>query len=98
MTLRRGFHIEKGERILVVDDVMTRGGSVSDVLQAVAVAGGVAVGIGVVMDRSGGDLKWNVPLRSLAKLEAVTHSAEECPLCREKMPLVKPGSRERIED
>jgi orotate phosphoribosyltransferase len=98
MTLRRGFHIDKGERVLVVDDVMTRGGSVREVLGAVSIAGGSVVGIGVVVDRSGGNLRWDVPLRSLAQLDAVTHQADDCPLCGEKLPLVKPGSRKSIED
>lgn len=95
MRLRRGFRIEEGERALVVDDVMTRGGSVGETLAVVRERGGRVVGIAVVVDRSGGDVRWPVPLRSLARLQAVTYRPEECPLCRDKMPLVKPGSRER---
>jgi orotate phosphoribosyltransferase len=93
MHLRRGFRIEPGERVLAVDDVMTRGGSVSEILRVVQESAGRAVGIAVVVDRSGGDLNWQVPLRSLLRMEAVTYPPKGCPLCREKRPLVKPGSR-----
>jgi orotate phosphoribosyltransferase len=95
MCLRRGFRIEPGERVLVVDDVMTRGGSVGETLDAVRDSAGQAVGIAVVVDRSGGDLRWDVPLRSLMRIEAVTYPPEDCPLCRDGMPLVKPGSRKQ---
>lgn len=93
MHLRRGFRIEPGERVLVVDDVMTRGGSVSEILRVVQESAGRAAGIAVVVDRSGRDLRWQVPVRSLLRMEAVTYPPEDCPLCREKRPLVKPGSR-----
>jgi len=95
MRLRRGFRIEPGERVLVVDDVMTRGGSVRETLRVVQESPGRAVGIAVVVDRSGGDLGWEVDLRSLMRTEAVTYPPEQCPLCREKLPLVKPGSRKQ---
>jgi orotate phosphoribosyltransferase len=95
MRLRRGFRIEPGERVLVADDVMTRGGSVRETLEAVRRSAGQAVGIAVVVDRSGGDLDWAVPLRSLIRMEAVTYSPQDCPLCRDGRPVVKPGSRRR---
>jgi orotate phosphoribosyltransferase len=95
MRLRRGFGIRTGERILVVDDVMTRGGSVGEVLQAVGTAGAEVAGIVVVVDRSGGEVHWDVPLRSLLQIQAINYPPEECPLCRQQVPLVKPGSREQ---
>jgi len=95
MRLRRDFRIRPGERVLVVDDVMTRGGSVGETLQVVRSSAGEAVGIAVVVDRSGGDLDWEEPLRSLIRMEAVTYPPEECPLCRDGLPLVKPGSRKQ---
>jgi orotate phosphoribosyltransferase len=94
MTLRRGFQIGKEECALVVEDVMTTGGSSGDVMQVVEALGGRVVGLGVVVDRSGGAARWSVPTESLARLDAVTYSPEDCPLCRDKVPLVKPGSRE----
>jgi len=93
MRLRRGFRIGPGERVLVVDDVMTRGGSVGEILDVVRASAGQAAGIAVVVDRSGGSLDWEVPLRSLIRMEAVTYPPQECPLCREGLPVVKPGSR-----
>ena len=93
MTLRRGFHIERGARALVVEDVMTTGGSTGDVMAVVQAQGGRVVGVGVVVDRSGGSVRWEVPVQSLAQLEAVAYRPEECPLCRDKVPVVKPGSR-----
>lgn len=94
MRLRRGFQIQPGERILVVDDVMTRGGSVGETAGVVRERAGEVVGIAVVVDRSGGDVRWEVPLRSLVRMEVVTYTSEACPLCRDGLPLVKPGSRE----
>jgi orotate phosphoribosyltransferase len=93
MKLRRGFRIERGERVLVVEDVMTTGGSTSEVMRVVIEEGGEVMGVGVVVDRSGGSFLRDVLLKSLAQIEAVTYSPEECPLCRDKVPLVKPGSR-----
>jgi len=95
MRLRRGFRIRPGERVLVADDVMTRGGSVRETLGVVRESDGRAVGIAVVVDRSGGDLDWEVDLRSLLRMQAVTYPPEDCPLCRDQLPLVKPGSRKQ---
>jgi orotate phosphoribosyltransferase len=95
MRLRRGFQIRKDERLLVVDDVITRGGSVGELIELVRSREGVPVGIAVVVDRSGGDLRWEVPLKSLIQLEMITHRPQECPLCRADIPLIKPGSRAR---
>lgn len=93
MMLRRGFRLERGERVLVVEDVMTTGCSTAEVMELVEAEGGRVVGVGVVVDRSGGSFTPDVPLKSLAQLEAVTYSPEDCPLCRDQVPLVKPGSR-----
>jgi orotate phosphoribosyltransferase len=93
MVLRRGFRIQRGERVLVIEDVMTTGGSTGDVMDVVEAQGGRVVGVGVVVDRSGGKVSWEVPVQSLAQLDAVNYHPEECPLCRDKVPLVKPGSR-----
>ena len=91
-SFRRGFVPEPGERILVVDDVLTTGKSVREVLDAVTGLGGNVVGIGVLVDRSEQDLKFGYPLFSCLRAAAITHKPEGCPLCVQGLPLVKLGS------
>jgi orotate phosphoribosyltransferase len=93
MTLRRGFEIAAGERALVIEDVITTGGSTKEVVNAIAAAGAEVVAAGSIIDRSGGRAEVGVPRVALETLEAVAYQPEECPLCREGVPLVKPGSR-----
>lgn len=93
MTLRRGFHLEPGEKVLVVEDVITTGKSVREVLDVVRRQNAVAVGVGVLVDRSGGKQEFGIPLRSLVSLEIESFAAAECPLCRQGIPYIKPGSR-----
>jgi len=93
MALRRGFSLAKGERVLVVEDVITTGGSVEEVLAVVREQGAVPVGVGAIADRSGGKVCWMMHLEVLIRLNVLSYPAEECPLCREGVPLVKPGSR-----
>lgn len=93
MTLRRGFQIKKGEKILVVEDVVTTGGSTQEVIDVVKNAGGKIVGVATLVDRSGGKIKFDYPLVSLLKLEIENYQPQECPLCKKNVPLVKPGSR-----
>ncbi len=93
MTLRRGFAFENGENVLVVEDVVTTGGSVNEVIQLVEHAGGLVVGVGCIVDRSDKKLKIDVPIVSVHKAKLVTYPPEKCPLCMQKKPLVKPGSR-----
>lgn len=95
MTLRRGFTISPGERVLVVEDVITTGGSLEEAIKAVKEAGGQVVGAGVLVDRSGGDVQLGVRTESLLKIPAVTFKPDECPLCREGIPFIKPGSRKK---
>ncbi len=89
---RRGFVLTPGERVLVVDDILTTGKSVREVLEAVAERGGVVVGIGVLVDRSEHDLKLGYPLLSCLRTVIPAYKPEECPLCKKGLPLVKPGS------
>ncbi|MGE5573894.1 MAG: orotate phosphoribosyltransferase [Bacteroidota bacterium] len=91
--LRRGFHIAAGERVLVVEDVVTTGLSVREVLDLVEEKGGTVVGVGVIVDRSGGRASFGVRTERLVRMEFETYGPEECPLCRENVPLVDPGSR-----
>ena len=84
---QRGFRVEPGERALVVDDVLTTGGSVREVLQALQEAGGVPVGVGVLVDRSGGRLELSVPLFACLTLDLTSYQADSCPLCARGEPL-----------
>src|SRR5512136_1004757 len=91
---RRGFEITPGERVLVVDDILTTGGSVREVISEVKRKGGQLVGVGVLVDRSEGAVDFGVPLFSCYKASVPTYKPEECPLCRKGMALSKPGSGE----
>jgi orotate phosphoribosyltransferase len=83
----RGFTIAPGERVLVVDDVLTTGGSVRDVLDAVRASGGEPVAVAVLIDRSGGKVDFGVPLFSPLALDLPTYDPAECPLCAQGIPL-----------
>ncbi len=89
---RRGFHIAPGEKVLVVDDILTTGKSVREVIAAVESLGGEVAGVGVLVDRSTQPLDFGAPLYSCLRAAAITYKPEECPLCRQGVPLVKPGS------
>ena len=97
MTLRRGFQISPGERCLVVEDVVTTGGSTREVMEVVVQHGGVAAGAGSLIDRSlkkdGSVVNLGLPRLALAALEVATYAPEECPMCREGSIAIKPGSR-----
>ncbi|RKD34352.1 orotate phosphoribosyltransferase [Thermohalobacter berrensis] len=93
MTLRRGFKINKGDRVLVVEDVVTTGGSVKEVIDIVKEKGGEIVGVGCIVDRSTGERKFNEELNSVIKFNIETYNKDECPLCKKDIPVVKPGSR-----
>ncbi len=89
---RRGFTINSGERVLVVDDILTTGGSVRETLDAVTSRGGLVAGVGVLVDRSEKPVDFGVPLFScLRSVPPPTYTAENCPLCTAGVPLVKPG-------
>lgn len=93
MTLRRGFTIEKGQRVLIVEDVVTTGGSVREVIDLVNECGGDIVGVGSIVDRTGGKIDFGVPYRSAFAMDITSYEADECPICKTGAPLVKPGSR-----
>jgi orotate phosphoribosyltransferase len=93
MTLRRGFQITPGERVLVVEDVVTTGGSTREVIEVVRSLGGVVAGAGSLIDRSGGAADLGVPRHALAVLEVPTYKPGECPLCAGGSQAIKPGSR-----
>lgn len=94
MALRRGFSIQPGQKVLIVEDVVTTGGSVREVLDLVQSAGGEVVGVGSIVDRTGGKIDFGVPFRSVVSLEVESWDPENCPLCKAGAPApVKPGSR-----
>ena len=89
---RRGFQIDPGEKVLVVDDVLTTGGSVSEVIAAVKKLQGQVAGVGVLVDRSPQRVDFGVPFFSCHRAEVVAYQPQQCPLCAKGIPLVKPGS------
>jgi orotate phosphoribosyltransferase len=91
--LRRQFKINSGERVLVVEDVVTTGAATGEVKRLVERHGGIVVGIGAIVDRSAGPLGFGGPFEALAALEAPVYLAAMCDLCAAGVPLVKPGSR-----
>lgn len=94
MTLRRGFSVDEGERVLVVEDVITTGGSAREVVDLVAAKGAKVIGVGALVDRvdpARGDL--GAPLKALATLPSRSWDPEDCPLCTSGEPLDDPGSR-----
>jgi orotate phosphoribosyltransferase len=94
MTLRRSFEIKEGEKVLVVEDVTTTGSSVREVIDIVNLRKGKVVGVGVLIDRSGGKVDFRVKTEKLLTIDIKTYLPEECPLCKKGIPVVKPGSRE----
>lgn len=94
MTLRRGFQVYEGMKVLVVEDVVTTGGSVKEVIELVKAAGGNVVGVGSIVDRTGGKIDFGVPFKAVYSADVQSWEAQDCPLCKEgKLELVKPGSR-----
>ncbi len=93
MSIRSGFSsIVRGSRILLVEDVCTTGGSIVESIDTLHSAGGEVVMIGLIVDRANGRLKFKSPYRALLSVDAVSFNIEECPLCREGIPVTVPGS------
>lgn len=93
LTLRRGFSIKPGERVLVVEDVITTGKSTRETIAVVKSAGGLVVAAASLVDRSGGKAELGVPYASLATLDVPSYAAVSCPLCKAGSTPIKPGSR-----
>ncbi|MEZ5345805.1 MAG: orotate phosphoribosyltransferase [Pyrinomonadaceae bacterium] len=93
MTLRRGFDVKEGERILAVEDVITTGGSIKECIDVLKARGGNVAGAASIIDRSGGRADVGVPRISLVELDVPTYKPEECPMCAEGTQAIKPGSR-----
>jgi orotate phosphoribosyltransferase len=93
LTLRRGFVIGENDRVLVVEDVLTTGGSTTETMQVATAAGGHVVAAAAIVDRSGGRMSFDVPFHALLEIDLPTFEPDKCPLCARGLPVVKPGSR-----
>ena len=91
MTIKRGFEIKAGDRILIAEDVVTTGKSSIETAEVIKALGGIVVGIACVVDRSSEEIEY--PLYSAIKLEIKSYEMEKCPMCLENIPYIKPGSR-----
>jgi orotate phosphoribosyltransferase len=93
LTLRRGFALARGEKVLVVEDVVTTGGSTRETIDVARHAGAEVVGAAAIIDRSGGRQGLDVPFHALAEMALPTYEVDDCPMCARGEPIVKPGSR-----
>jgi orotate phosphoribosyltransferase len=93
LTLRRGFALDQGEKVLVVEDVVTTGGSTRETMDVARAAGATVVGACAIVDRSGGRQGLDVPFHALLPMDVKAYKEDECPLCKQGLPVVKPGSR-----
>jgi orotate phosphoribosyltransferase len=93
LTLRRGFHLDAADRVIVVEDVVTTGGSTRETMEVVRKTGATVVGAGAIIDRSGGSSDLDVPFHALVTLSLATHPPDSCPLCQAGVAMMKPGSR-----
>lgn len=93
LTLRRGFALDPGEKVIVVEDVVTTGGSTRETMDVARAAGAIVVGACAIVDRSGGEPGLDVPFHALLPMEVKAYQSDECPLCQQGVPVVKPGSR-----
>ena len=93
MTFRRGFSLHEGERVLIVEDIVTTGGSIKEVIDVVREHGGIPVAVSMLVDRSGGKADFgDVPATALLKMNVETYKPEDCPLCKKGVPMTKRGS------
>jgi orotate phosphoribosyltransferase len=93
LTLRRGFVVSENDRVLVVEDVLTTGGSTRETMQVARAAGGQVVGAASIVNRMGRDPDLGVPFVSLVNVDLPTYEPDRCPLCAQGLPVIKPGSR-----
>ncbi len=96
MTLRRGFTIKEGQKVLIVEDVVTTGGSVKEVIEIVKKHGGDIAGVGVIVDRTAGKANFGTKFKSVISVDVESFDPENCPMCEQEIAIVKPGSRTSI--
>ena len=94
MTFRRGFKLEPTDKVLVLEDVVTTGGSVKELIECIKEAGAEVIGVASLVNRSGGRVDFGVPFKSLVNLDITTYDPEDCPMCKEGSVAYKPGSRQ----
>jgi orotate phosphoribosyltransferase len=93
LTLRRGFALAPGEQVIIVEDVVTTGGSTRETIEVARAAGATVVGACAIVDRSGGRQGLDVPFHALLPMDVKAYQPDDCPLCKDGVPVVKPGSR-----
>jgi len=93
MMFRRGFAVKPGEKVLLVEDVVTTGGSIKEVAELLKEAGAEIVGMGTIILRKSPGVSVDLPLKALLEVEVPSYDSEECPMCENGEPAVKPGSR-----
>ncbi len=93
LMLRRGFSLSERDRVLVIEDVLTTGGSTRETMQVASAAGAQVIGVAAIVDRSAGAVRFDVPFHALLDIDLPTYEPEQCPLCAQGLPVVKPGSR-----
>jgi orotate phosphoribosyltransferase len=93
LMLRRGFMLAEIDRVLVIEDVLTTGGSTRETMQVARAAGGLVVGAAAIVDRGGGGARFDVPFEALLEVDLPTYEADACPLCARGEQVAKPGSR-----
>ena len=94
MVLRRGFDFEEGEKALIIEDVLTTGGSVREIIKLLQKEGIIVVGTGFIVDRSN-DVNFGVPKYAVHQIPVVVYKPEECPMCKKGVPIDRPGSRKK---
>ncbi len=94
MTFRRGFKVEPTDKVLVLEDVVTTGGSVKELIDCVRQAGAEVIGVASLVNRSGGRVDFGVPFKSLVNLDITTYQPDDCPMCKAGSVAYKPGSRQ----
>ncbi len=95
MTFRSGFDIEPGMKAIIIEDVTTTGGSIFEVMELLKERGVQCVGVGLLVDRSNGTIDFGVPVEALLTVDAKSWEPEECPLCKQNIPLTKPGRSDK---
>jgi orotate phosphoribosyltransferase len=96
MELKRGFAVAPGEKVFAVEDIFTTGKSVKESYQVAQKMGAEVVGVGCLIDRSGGEISFEVPVKFLASLKVESWEEKDCALCKQGIPVVKPGSRSKF--
>jgi orotate phosphoribosyltransferase len=93
MQLRRGYSLKKGERVVIIEDVITTARTIKETIEAIKEFEPEVMAVGCIVDRTSGRSEYN--LKSLLQIDPVVYNPEECPLCKENVPIEKPGSREK---